>query len=175
MVNWRRGDMCALGIYAFANMWNWFGVVVFHRSMVNWRRGGGISALGICAFFYMWNLFGVVVFQRSMVNWRRGPCYMCILLYVKLIWCSSIPYIYGQLEEGGTSYLSVHFIWKNELTSEFTLASQRSFLWKTNNTTRFYYGGLDLPLHLPIWALTVEMWNCHWNCHSDAVADLPGG
>ena len=26
---------------------------------------------------------------------------MCILLYVKLIWCSGIPYIYGQLE-GGT-------------------------------------------------------------------------
>ena len=26
---------------------------------------------------------------------------MCILLYVNLIWCSGIPYIYGQLEEGG--------------------------------------------------------------------------
>ena len=25
---------------------------------------------------------------------------MCILLYVKLLWCSSIPYIYGWLEEG---------------------------------------------------------------------------
>ena len=23
---------------------------------------------------------------------------MCIMLYVKLLWCSSIPYIYGQLE-----------------------------------------------------------------------------
>ena len=31
---------------------------------------------------------------------------MCILLYVKLLWCSSIPYIYGQLE-GGTSALSI--------------------------------------------------------------------
>ena len=31
---------------------------------------------------------------------------MCILLYVKLLWCSSIPYIYGQLEEG-TSALSI--------------------------------------------------------------------
>ena len=31
---------------------------------------------------------------------------MCILLYVKLIWCSGIPYIYGQLE-GGTSALSI--------------------------------------------------------------------
>ena len=25
---------------------------------------------------------------------------MCILLYVKLLWCSGIPYIYAQLEEG---------------------------------------------------------------------------
>ena len=25
---------------------------------------------------------------------------MCILLYVKLIWCSGITQIYGQLEEG---------------------------------------------------------------------------
>ena len=25
--------------------------------------------------------------------------YMCILLYVKLIWCSGVAYIYGQLEE----------------------------------------------------------------------------
>ena len=31
---------------------------------------------------------------------------MCILLYVKLLWCSGIPYISGQLEEG-TSVLSI--------------------------------------------------------------------
>ena len=67
---------------------------------------GGPSALSMCAFCYMLNVFGVVVFHRSMVNWRRGPWYMCILLYVKLIWCSGIPYIYGQLE-GGTSALSI--------------------------------------------------------------------
>ena len=28
-------------------------------------------------------------------------------------------------------------------------------------TTRCQYQGVDLPLDLPIWALTVEMWNCH--------------
>ena len=33
---------------------------------------------------------------------------MCILLYVKLIWCSGIPYIYGQLEEGGHICLMVY-------------------------------------------------------------------
>ena len=72
-------------------------------------------------------------------------------------------------------------------------------------TTRCHYWGLDLPvdlpLHLPIRALTVEMWNCHswpldastkgvdvpvdlpiwvltgkiWNCHSYPLADLLGG
>ena len=26
--------------------------------------------------------------------------YMCMLLYMKLIWCSGVPEIYGQLEEG---------------------------------------------------------------------------
>ena len=31
---------------------------------------------------------------------------MCILLYVKLLWCSSIPYICGQLE-GGTTALHI--------------------------------------------------------------------
>ena len=46
----------------------------------------------------MLNIFGVVLFHTSMVNWSRGSWYICILLYVKLLWCSSIPYIYGQLE-----------------------------------------------------------------------------
>ena len=32
---------------------------------------------------------------------------MCILLYVKLLWFSGIPYIYVQLE-GGTSALSIY-------------------------------------------------------------------
>ena len=30
---------------------------------------------------------------------------MCILLSVKLFWCSGIPYIYGQLEEGALVYV----------------------------------------------------------------------
>ena len=127
-----EGGTCALSICAFCYMFNLWGVVVFHRCIVNWRRGpwymcillyvkllwcsgipdirgqlvGGTSALNICAFCYMLPLFGVVVFHRSMVNWRRGPWYMWILLYVKLIWCSHIPYIYGRLE-GGTSVLSI--------------------------------------------------------------------
>ena len=70
-----------------------FSVVVLHRSIVYWRS----VVLGTWAFCYMWNLFAVVVFQRSIVNWR-WPWYMCILLSVKLIWCSIILYMYGQSE-----------------------------------------------------------------------------
>ena len=84
-------------------MWNLFSVVVFQRSMLNWRRGWGQSAMSTCTFFYMWYLFSVVVFQRSMFDWSRGyVChgYMCILLYVKLIQCCGFPEIYVQLEEG---------------------------------------------------------------------------
>ena len=51
-----------------------------------------------------------MVFQRSMLDWRRGVesvCheYMCILLYMKLIWCSDFPEIYVGLEEGGVVVL----------------------------------------------------------------------
>ena len=73
-----------------------------------WLEEGalGHSAMGICAFLYMSNFCSVVVFQRSMLDWRRGKgsvChgYMCILLYVRLIWCSGFPEIYAWLEEGG--------------------------------------------------------------------------
>ena len=72
--------------------------------MVNWKRGP--SVLSICGLCYMLNVFGVVVFHRSMVNWRRGSWYMCILLYVKLIWCSIIPSILWSIRVGGISAIS---------------------------------------------------------------------
>ena len=41
MLDWRREwGQSAMGICAFFCMWNLFGVVVFWRSMLNWRRGG---------------------------------------------------------------------------------------------------------------------------------------
>ena len=62
----------AMGICAFFSMWNLFRVVVFQRSMIDWKRGMGSVCHG----------------------------YMCILLYVKLLQCSGFPEIYAQLEEG---------------------------------------------------------------------------
>ena len=47
---------------------------------------------------------------------------MCILLSVKLIWCSSIPYMYGQLEWGDICpndmciLLYVKLIWCSGIT-----------------------------------------------------------
>ena len=60
----------------------------------------------------MLNLCKVVVFHRSMVNWIGYIChrYMCILLYVKLIQCSGIPQIYGQLEEGGIGIYAFYYV-----------------------------------------------------------------
>ena len=92
-----QGAQSALGICAFFYMWNLRSVVVFHRSMVNWRRGMGSVCIGFCAYFYMWNLVGVVVFQRSVVNWRWGGWGLSALvsvhtsIYVKLSQCSGLP------------------------------------------------------------------------------------
>ena len=120
MIKW-RGGTSALSIHVFCYILNLFSVVVFHRSMIKWR--GGTSSLSICALCYMLNFFGVAVFHRCMVNWIRGALVyvysaiclnlcavvvsidlwsigeggigMCAFCYVKLIWCSGIPYIYG--------------------------------------------------------------------------------
>ena len=79
-----------------------FGVVVLHRSMVIWRMGALVYVhSAICETYIM--LF------HSIDLWSiRGyicPGYICIVLYVKLICCSGIPQIYGQLAEGAIVYL----------------------------------------------------------------------
>ena len=39
--------------------------------------------------------FGVAVFKASMLDWRGSIChgYMCIVLYMKLIWCNGFAEI----------------------------------------------------------------------------------
>ena len=111
IVNWIWGSRCILSIYAFCYMWHWFGVMVFHRSIMNWRCGGR-CILSICVFCSLWELFGVTVFHRFIVNWSWGymyPQYIWILLYVTLICCNIIPYIYCQLRccRRGTCILSI--------------------------------------------------------------------
>ena len=100
---------CIISICVFCYMWNLFGIMVFYRHIAKWSVGGRYI-LSICAFSDMWNLCGVMVFHPSIVNWSGGtdyPQYMCILVYVKLILCNSIPYINCQLEFGMGCILSV--------------------------------------------------------------------
>ena len=93
-------------IYVHCAMYETYLVQWFSRHLCSIGGGEwGQSAMGICALCYIWNLFGVMVFQTSMLNWRRGVgsiChgYMCIVLYMKLIWCNGFPDIYAQLEQG---------------------------------------------------------------------------
>ena len=49
------GSVCHddFSICALYYIFNCFGVVVLHRSIVNWRMGMGSVCTAICAFFYM--------------------------------------------------------------------------------------------------------------------------
>ena len=80
------GSVCT-GIYAFSYMRNLVGVVFFHRSIVNWRRGWGLSALVLWSSRDLWSIEGGV----------GSVChgYICILVYVKFIWCSGFQVIYA--------------------------------------------------------------------------------
>ena len=53
-----EGGPSAFGICAFCYMQNLFGVVVFQRSMLDWRRG--VHLQWVCLYVYRLYLFGVV-------------------------------------------------------------------------------------------------------------------
>ena len=81
--------------------------MVFQKSMVNWRREGwGLSALVEWAFIDLLligeeggvNLPWVYVHSAIYDTYLKR--YMCMLLYVKLLWCSGLPTMYGQLGGG---------------------------------------------------------------------------
>ena len=69
--------------------------MVLHKSIVDWRRGCGVSLPWVYVHSTICeNCFGVVVLHRSIVDYRgvRSIChaYMCILLYIKHLWCSGV-------------------------------------------------------------------------------------
>ena len=45
-----------------------------------------------------------------MLDCRGAIChgYMCIVLYMKLMWCNGFAQIYAWLEEGGQSDIGIH-------------------------------------------------------------------
>ena len=75
--------------------------MVLHTSIVNWRRGW-VNLPWVYMHFAIYETCGVMVYQRSMLNWGGSIYngYMCILLYMKLMWCNGFPEIYARLEEG---------------------------------------------------------------------------
>ena len=72
-------------------MWYVKHITVFHTSIVTL---GGRCMFSICI---LCQSYVVMILNRSIVNLSGGYMYMCIVLYVKLIWCNVIPYIYCQL------------------------------------------------------------------------------
>ena len=77
-----RGVHHSLGIYAFGNISNIFGVVVFQTYLVNQRAISAIKYM--CILLYKLNLFSELVFHRSMVNLRRRA-----LVYVHSAICET--------------------------------------------------------------------------------------
>ena len=103
LVQWYSIDLWSigggwLGICAFCYMRNLFGVVVFHRSMVKWRRWALVYVhSAICATYVVqWYFIDLCSHGGGCIC----PRYMCILLNVELMQCSGMPQIYGQLEQG---------------------------------------------------------------------------
>ena len=67
--------------------------------------GGGVSLPLVDVHSAIYESYLVYSFSRDLLLIRGGGgsvChgYMCILLYMKLIWCSGFPEIYAQLQMG---------------------------------------------------------------------------
>ena len=90
-----------------------FGVVIFKASLLNWRRGVNLPWVYVHCSIYIYRSamrcpkFGVAVLQVSILYWGvvcHG--YLCIVLYMKLMWCHGFAEIYAQLE-GGQSAIGI--------------------------------------------------------------------
>ena len=77
----------------------------FAKIYAQLQEGVNLPWVYVHCAIYIRNFCGVMVFQRSMLDWRRGVgsiChrYMCIVLYIKPVWCHGFAEIYAQLQEG---------------------------------------------------------------------------
>ena len=91
------GGTSAFGICAFFYMSYLFGVVIFQRSMLNWRKGA-VSLPWVYVHSSIYETYlQMKWFCRDLWSIGRGYIclqYMCILLYVLLIWCSTFCHGY---------------------------------------------------------------------------------
>ena len=122
-----------------------------------WLEEGCWSAMGICTLCYIWNLFVAMVFQWSMLDWRGVLIchrYMCIVLYMKLIWCDGFQEISAQLEEGVGSICHGYMC----------IVLYMKLIWCTG--FQEIYAGLEEGWGQSAMAF-YYMWNCFgvWVCH----------
>ena len=69
--------------------------------MLIWRRGLSLPWIHVYTSICETYLVYWYAIDLSLIGGENMcPMYMSILLYVKLIWCSGIPYIYGEFERG---------------------------------------------------------------------------
>ena len=76
---------------------NLCGVMAFQRSVLDWRRQWGQPAIGICALCYIYQkLLSSNCFQKIYAQLDEGVGSIChgILLYVKLLCCMGLPWVY---------------------------------------------------------------------------------
>ena len=94
MLNWSGFHLPWVYVHGglYEIYWVWW-LIVFQRSLLDCR--GCQFAMGIFAYCSIWNLSGVMVLKRSMLNWgvSIGHGNMCMLFYMKDMWCNVIPEI----------------------------------------------------------------------------------
>ena len=109
-----HGYMCIV-LYTYIR--NFYGIMVFQRSMLNWKSGWGQSAIGTCALYY---IYMKCIWCKSFPDiyaWLAEGgliChgYMCIVLYMKLIWCNGFPETMLDWRRGwGQSAIGICALW----------------------------------------------------------------
>ena len=112
--------------------WNWYGVVVCHGSVVNWRRGWDQSVMKIMQCNGLPGIhvqltggsIGVAFCHVSLVNWRRGWGQSVM----KIRQCNGLPDSHAQLRRVYlislcTSYISVYHAYLDLNTSSENMNS----------------------------------------------------
>ena len=140
-----------------------FGVVVFKASLLKW--GGSVCHRTMLHDY----TFPLQINHRSLLHCYT-PCicpHICALCYMwKLMLCSGLPYIYGQLEEGGQSVMKL--IWCSGLPWICGQLEERhgvSVSWKLCSVMVFQgymFDWLGGSISLLVCCVSVVNWRRWW-------------
>ena len=103
------GGTIVFSICAFCEMWNLFGVTLFYKCVVNWSFRVDICSVYVHSAIYesyLVQCYSLHLFSIGVGQYIYSQ-YMCIMLYMKVIWFNAISYIYFQLEWG---YMYPHYM-----------------------------------------------------------------